>query len=91
VLFTFAKEFSMKKFRENEKRHLRFNTRTTLQRPNTQNSKQIFPRKEQVRGYSPNSNIHVSVRDFYMIGLPNLLQENRRAERGNIRRSLTDA
>jgi hypothetical protein len=71
VLFTFAKEFSMKKFRENffycrenEKRLLRFNTRTTLQRPNTENSKQIFPGKEQVHGYSPNSNIHVSVRDL---------------------------
>jgi hypothetical protein len=55
VLFTFAKEFSMTKFRENSfycrengKRHFRFNTRTTLQRPNTENSKQIFPGKEQL-------------------------------------------
>jgi hypothetical protein len=38
---------------------------------NTENSKQIFPEKE-LRGYSPNSNIHVSVSDLYitLIGLP---------------------
>jgi hypothetical protein len=36
------------------------------QRHNTENSKQIFPRKE-LRGYSPNSYIHVSVSDFYFL------------------------
>jgi hypothetical protein len=43
----------------------------TLQKHNTENSKQIFPEKE-LRGYSPNSYIHVSVSDFYfsLIGLP---------------------
>jgi hypothetical protein len=53
---------------------------------------QIFPEKE-LRGYSPNSYIHVSVSDLYIpvIGLPILLQENRWTERGNIYRSLTDA
>jgi hypothetical protein len=60
-------------------------TKHALQRRNIENSKQIFPGKE-LRGYSPNSNIHVSVRDLYiyLIGLPILLQENRCAERGNI-------
>ncbi len=49
-----------------------------LQRHSTENSKQIFPGKE-LRGYSPNSYIHVSVSDLYtpLIGLPILLQENR--------------
>jgi hypothetical protein len=32
----------------------------TLQRHNTENSKQIFPEKK-LRGYSPNSYIHVPV------------------------------
>jgi hypothetical protein len=56
-----------------------------LQRQNTEISKQIFPGKE-LRGYSPNSYIHVSVSDLYipLIGLPILLQENRWAGRGNI-------
>jgi hypothetical protein len=47
----------------------------------TENSKQMFPGQE-LRGYSPNSYIHVSLGDFYipLIGL----QDNRRAERGNI-------
>ncbi len=51
----------------------------------TENSKQIFPEKE-LRGYSPNSYIHVSVSDLYisLIGLPILLQEIRWTERGNI-------
>ncbi len=31
---------------------------------NTENSKQIFPEKE-LRGYSPNYYIHVSVSDLY--------------------------
>ncbi len=59
--------------------------KSALQRQNTENLNQIFPGKE-LRGYSPNSYIHVSVSDLYIpqIGLPVLLQENRRAERGNI-------
>jgi hypothetical protein len=59
---------------------------TTLQRHNKENLKQIFPRKELLRGYSPHSYIHVSVSDLYipLIGLPFLLQENRLAEGGNI-------
>ncbi len=42
------------------------------------NSKQI-PRNE-MRGLSPNSYIHVSVSDLYIptVGLPILLQQNRR-------------
>jgi hypothetical protein len=57
----------------------------TLQRHNNENSKQIFPGKE-LRGYSPNSYIHVSVSDLYipLIGLPVLLKDNRWAERGNV-------
>jgi hypothetical protein len=35
-----------------------------LQRHNTENSKQIFPEKEQ-RGLSPSFYIHVNVSDFY--------------------------
>ncbi len=56
-----------------------------LQRHNTENLKQIFPEKE-LRGYSSNSYIHVSVRDLYipLIGLPILRQENRWTERRNI-------
>ncbi len=44
-----------------------------------------LPGKE-LRGYSPNSYIHVSVSDLNipLIGLPILLQENRWAERGKI-------
>jgi hypothetical protein len=43
----------------------------TVQRHNIENLKQIFPEKE-LRGYSPNSYIHVSVSDLYipLIGLP---------------------
>jgi hypothetical protein len=49
---------------------------STLQRHNTENSKPIFPGKE-LRGYNPNSYIHVPVSDLYipLIGLPILLQE----------------
>jgi hypothetical protein len=53
--------------------------RHSRQRHNTENSKQIFPGKE-LRGYSPNSYIHVSVSDLYihsLISLPIMLQENR--------------
>ncbi len=48
----------------------------TLQRTNTENSKQIFPENE-VRGHSPNFHIHVSVTDLYIptIDLPILLKE----------------
>ncbi len=45
-----------------------------------------IPRKE-LRGYSPNSYIHVSVSDLqyiHLIGLPILLQENRWTERGTL-------
>ncbi len=40
-----------------------------------------------MRGFSPNSYIHVFVSDLYipLIGLPILLQENRWAERGHIK------
>ncbi len=50
--------------------------RLTLQRQNTEISKQIFPKKE-YRGLSPNFHIHVPVSDLYipMIGLPILLEE----------------
>jgi hypothetical protein len=56
----------------------------TLLRHNPENSIQIFLGQE-LRGYSPNSYIYVSVSDLYspLIGLPILLQENRWAERGN--------
>jgi hypothetical protein len=49
----------------------------TLQRHNTENSKQIFPEKE-LHGHSPNFHIHVSMSDLYIptIGLSFLLQEN---------------
>ncbi len=63
----------------------------TLQWHDTENSKQKFPEKE-LRGYSPNFYIHVSVNDLYipLIGLPILMQENRWTKRGNIHKSLTD-
>jgi hypothetical protein len=53
-----------------------------IQRHNTENKIKIFTGKE-LRGYSPNSCIHVSVSDLYipLIGLPILLQEIRWAER----------
>jgi hypothetical protein len=48
----------------------------TLQRTNSENSKQIFLFWE-LRGHSPNFHIHVSVRDLFnpTIDLPILLQE----------------
>jgi hypothetical protein len=48
----------------------------TLQKQNTEISKQIFSEKE-YRGLSPNFHIHASVSDLYipMIGLPILLEE----------------
>ncbi len=48
----------------------------TLQRHNTENSKQRFPEKK-LRGYNLNSFIHVSVSDLYIFltGLPILLQD----------------
>jgi hypothetical protein len=47
----------------------------SLQRHNAKNVKQIFPGNE-LRGYSPNLYIHVSVSDLYipLTGLPILLQ-----------------
>ena len=47
-----------------------------MQRTNTENWKKIFPEKE-LRGNSPNFQIHVSVGELYipMIDLPILLQE----------------
>jgi hypothetical protein len=52
------------------------NKQCTLQRTNTENSKQIFPEKE-LRSHSPLFHIHVSVSDLYIptINLPILLQE----------------
>jgi hypothetical protein len=57
---------------------------TTLQRHNTENSKQIFPERE-LRGLIPNFHIHVSLRYFYIpsIGRPILLQENMWSDSGN--------
>jgi|LakMenEpi03Aug12_release.lakeMendotaPanAssembly.Ray.scaffolds.fasta_scaffold833480_3 hypothetical protein len=42
--------------------------------------------KMKLRGFVPNSYIHVSVSDLFIptIGLPILLQENRRTDLGNI-------
>jgi hypothetical protein len=47
-----------------------------LQRTNTENSNQIFPKKD-VRGHSPNFHNHVSVSNLYIptIDLPILLQK----------------
>ncbi len=65
----------------------------TLQRQNTEISKQIFPEKE-YRGLtlSPNFHIHASVRDLYIptIGLPILLEEICRPILG-LYKSLTEA
>jgi hypothetical protein len=49
---------------------------TTLQRQNTEISKQIFPERK-YRGLSPNFHIHAYVNDLYIptIGLPILLEE----------------
>jgi hypothetical protein len=71
-------------------RHVLCSFHHTLQRHNTENSKQIFPEKE-LRGYSPSSYIHVSVSDLYIpkIGLPILLQDKGGLNVG-IYRSLTD-
>jgi hypothetical protein len=64
----------------------------TLQRQNTEISKQIVPEKE-YRGLSPNFHIHASVRDLYIttIGLPILLEEICTVDRswGYINRSQT--
>ncbi len=62
----------------------------TLQRQNTEISKQIFPEKE-FRGLTPNFHIHVSVGDLYitMIGPPILLEEICRPILG-LYKSLTD-
>ncbi len=57
----------------------------TLQRHNTENSKQIFLEKE-LCDLSPNFHIHFSVSDLHIprIGLPSLLQENMRTDPRNI-------
>jgi hypothetical protein len=62
----------------------------TLQRQNSEISKQIFPEKE-YRGPSPNFRIHASVSDLYIptIGLPILLEEICRQILGQ-HKSLTD-
>ncbi len=62
----------------------------TLQRQNTEISKQIFPEKE-YRGLSPNFHIHSSVSDLYIptIGLPIVLEEICRSILG-LYKSLTD-
>ncbi len=59
--------------------------RYTLQRHNTEKSKQIFPEKK-LRGLGPKFHISVSMRDLYipMIDLPILLQENMWTDPGNI-------
>jgi hypothetical protein len=64
--------------------------RATMQRTNTENSKQIFPEKE-LRGHSPNFHIHVSVSDLYIptMDLSILLQENRDRSWEYINRSQT--
>jgi hypothetical protein len=58
---------------------------TTLQRHNSENSKQIFPEKE-LRRNTPNFHIHASVSDLYIPtnDLPVLLQENMWTDPGNI-------
>jgi hypothetical protein len=50
--------------------------RTTLQRQNAENLKQIFPEKE-YRGLSPNFHVYVSVSELHILtmGLPFLLEE----------------
>jgi hypothetical protein len=62
----------------------------TLQRQNTEISKQIFPEKE-YRGLSPNFHIHASLSDLYIptIGLPILIEEICRPILG-LYKSLTD-
>ncbi len=62
----------------------------TLQRKNTEISKQIFPEKE-YRGLSPNFHIHASVSDLNIptIGLPILLEEICRPILGLCNRSQT--
>ncbi len=66
------------------KRSRRLGNLTTLQRHDTEISKQIFPEKE-LRRLSHNFNIYVSVKDLYIatIGLPILLQENMWTDPGN--------
>jgi hypothetical protein len=56
----------------------------TLKRHNTENLKQIFPKKDGA-ALSPNFDIHVSVSNLNVltIGLPILLQENMWTDLGN--------
>jgi hypothetical protein len=62
----------------------------TLQRQNTEISKQIFPENE-YQGLSPDFHIHASVSDLYIptIGLPILLEDICRLILG-LYKSLTD-
>jgi hypothetical protein len=70
--------------------HIRICIETTLQRQNTEISKQIFPEKE-YRGLSPNFHIHASVSESYIptIGLTVLLEKICRPILG-LYKSLTD-
>jgi hypothetical protein len=70
--------------------YLQFTLQTTLQRQNTEISKQIFPKKE-YWGLSPNFHIHAPVSELYIptIGLPILLKEICRAFLG-LYQSLTE-
>jgi hypothetical protein len=58
---------------------------STLQRHNTENSKQLFSEKE-LRGLSPHFHLYVSLSDLYIptIGQPILLQKNMWTNPGNI-------
>ena len=70
--------------------YLQSTLQTTLQRQNTEISKQIFPKRE-YRGVSPNFHIHASVNYLYIptMGLPILLEEICRSILG-LYKSLTD-
>jgi hypothetical protein len=65
-------------------------TNCSLQRTNTENWKQIFPEKE-LRGHSPNFQIHVSVSDLYISTIdPPFLQQEICGPILGIYKSLTD-
>jgi hypothetical protein len=65
--------------------HTIFSTLDALECSLQRNSIYVFPEKE-LRDLSPNFHNHVSVSDLYIppIGPPFLLQQNMRADRGNI-------
>jgi hypothetical protein len=58
---------------------------STLQRANTENSKQIFPETE-LLGHSPSFHIQVSLSDLFIprIAPHYFLKQNRQISRGNI-------